>query len=216
MPLPRPIFFQRAVFSALLASALLLTIRLGVAEVQFRRDPERAIQSPTWLRPESLVRPDASPERLRDALRLNPRLSLAWIYLGLSREDEAPDGVARAEEALLQAARVDRQYVPAWTLANFYFRHRAPEKFWPWAARAAALTFDDYRPLLRLADGLEPSARRVVARLPGGAPMLRSYMDLLIGEGRLEAANEISLLLEAYHDPSDQRRLEDLATRRRP
>jgi len=123
--------------------------------------------------------------------------------------------MAEAEVELLQAARVDHQYVPAWTLANFYFRRGDPANFWPWAQKAAARTFDDYRPLLRLADVLEPSPREVAIRLGSGPPLLRAYLDVLIGAGRLDAAQEIAALLNLHHDPSDVARLADLADRRR-
>ncbi len=161
----------------------------------------------------SLARFDSSPSELRAAVSLNPRLASAWIYLGL--DAEADGDLPEAEKDLLRAARVDRQYVPSWTLANFYFRRGDTVKFWPWAARAASLTFDDYRPLLRLADALETSPREVVTRLAGGTPLLRAYLDLLIGAGRLDAAQEIARLLAARHDPADRARLADFAARQR-
>jgi hypothetical protein len=114
---------------------------------------------------------------------------------------------------LLQAARVEHQYLPAWTLANFYFRCGDSAKFWPWAQRAAALTYDDYRPLLRLADTLETSPQIVATQLGGDSRLLRAYMDLLIGLGQLDKAREIARLLEARHDPADRARLADLAKR---
>ncbi|HSP68429.1 MAG TPA: hypothetical protein VLN48_11920 [Bryobacteraceae bacterium] len=180
-------------------SALYLTTRLAVSEARLRLNPELALYS--------------SPDQLRVAVRLNPRLSSAWIQLGLDAEQDG--NLQEAETDLLRAARVDRQYVPAWTLANFYFRSGNSGNFWVWAQRAAALTFDDYRPLLRLADVLEPSPREVATRLKGGPPLLRAYLDLLIGEGRLDAAQEIAALLISQHDPSDRARLADLAERRR-
>jgi len=153
----------------------------------------------------------ASANQPRVAATLNPRLAIAWIHLGLDAEAEG--NLAEAEIDLLRGARVDRQYVPAWTLANFYFRRGDAASFWPWARKAAALTFDDYRPLLRLADLLEPSPREVATRLGGNPPLLRAYTDVLIGAGRLDAAQEIASLLAARHDPSDQSRLADLADR---
>jgi hypothetical protein len=98
---------------------------------------------------------------------------------------------------LLEAARVDRQFLPAWSLANFYFRRGDQASFWPWAKRAAALTFDDYRPLLRLCDRFDPQPSEVIARLQGGAPLVRAYVDLLIGEHRLAEAKEIARSLPA-------------------
>ena len=203
-----------AVRSALLlffGSAIFLTIRLAVAEAEFRLHPETALHSLPWLRAANLDRDGSSPDELRAALGLNPRLSPAWIHLGL--DAEADGNLHEAETDLLQAARVDRLYLPAWTLANFYFRRGDEDKFWPWARRAAMLTYDDYRPLLRLADALDTSPQRVALRLGGGAPLLRAYLDLLINAQRLDSAQEVARLLAALRDPADRARLAAFAER---
>lgn len=203
--------FARTILLLFFGFAFSIALRLAAAEVRFRLNPELALESPLGLNAANLARYNSSPEQLRAAVSLNPRLASAWIQLGL--DAEADGNLAEAEADLLGAARVDRLYLPAWTLANFYFRRGDSERFWPWAARAAALTFDDYRPLLRLADALETSPQSVAARLAGGAPLLRAYLDLLIGAGRLDQAQEIAGLLSARHDPSDQARLTDFAAR---
>ena len=186
--------FERTVLLLVFGFAFCLTIKLGVVEARLRWNPELA-----------------SANEARVAVTLDPRLAIAWVQLGL--DDEAEGNLAKAEIELLRAARVDRQYVPAWTLANFYFRRGDATNFWPWARKAAVMTFDDYRPLLRLADVLEPSPREVATRLGDSSPLLRAYMDVLIGAGRLGAAQEIASLLAARHDRSDQARLADLADR---
>jgi hypothetical protein len=211
----RPIFartiFVRTVLLFFFGFALSITFRLAVAEARFRLNPELVPHSPSWLNAANLASYDSSPDQLRAAVSLNPRLSSAWIRLGL--DAEADGNLTEAEADLLRAARVDRLYLPAWTLANFYFRCGDAERFWPWAALAAALTFDDYRPLLRLADALDTSPQAVATRLGGGAPLIRAYLDLLIGAGRLDSAQEIASLLAARHDPSDRARLTDFAVR---
>ena len=206
----------RSLLLVFLGSALLLTIRLAVAEADYRLDPESALHSTFWIsatgvRAASLAGFGSSPEELRAAVRLNPRLASAWIQLGL--DAEADGNPQEAETDLLQAARVDRLYLPSWTLSNFYFRRGDPEKFWPWAERAARLTFDDYRPLLRLADSFETSPEQVAIRLGGGAPLLRAYLDLLINAHRPDSAREIARLLAARHDPADRDRLAAFADR---
>ena len=205
----------RVLLLLFLGSAFFLTIRLIVAEAEFRLDPEAALRSttpsPTWSRAADLARFESSPEELHAAVGLNPRLSSAWIQLGLDAEAEG--NLPEAETDLLRAASVDRLYVPAWTLANFYFRRGDAAKFWPWAKRAADLTYDDYRPLLRLADALETSPPRVATRLGGGAPLLRAYLDILINAHRLDSAREVAGLLAARHDPVDRERLAAFAER---
>ena len=201
----------RSVLLLFLGSGFFLTLRLTVAEAEFRRNPELAAQSLYWLRAANLVSHESSTAELRASVSLNPRLSSAWVRLGLDAEGDG--NVVEAENDFLQAARVDHQYLPAWTLANFYFRRGDAAKFWPWARQAAALTYDDYRPLLRLADTLETSPQIVATRLGGASRLLRAYMDVLIGLRQLDKAREIARLLEARHDPADRARLADLAAR---
>jgi len=201
----------RALLLVFLGSAILLTTRLAVAEAEFRLGPEAALRSPNWIQAAHLARFESSPDELRAAVSLNSRLSIAWIHLGLDAEAEGNLPEAKAD--LLRATRIDRLYLPAWTLANFYFRRNDAENFWPWAERAAALTFDDYRPLLRLADALDTSPQRVATRLRGGTALLRAYLDLLINAHRLDSAREIAGLLAARHDPADRDRLAAFAER---
>jgi hypothetical protein len=206
-----PLIFARGVLLLIFGSAFCLTIRLAIAEVDFRLDPETAPRSTTWSRADDLARDDASPQQLRAAVTLNPRLSSAWIQLGL--DAEADGNLPEAETDLLRAASVDRLYVPAWTLANFYFRRGDAAKFWPWARQASSLTSDDYRPLLRLADSIETSPQQVATRLGGGAPLLRAYLDILINAHRLDSAREIAGLLARRHDSVDRERLAAVAER---
>jgi hypothetical protein len=114
---------------------------------------------------------------------------------------------------LLQAAYLDHQLLPAWTLANFYFRQNRQEDFWNWGARAAALTYDDYRPLLQLADRLEPDADVLLRQLEAPPGLTRAYLDFLIGQQRLEAAQQAARFLLRSNDPSDRKRILSLADR---
>ncbi len=127
------------------------------------------------------------------------------IELGLALERKGH--LAQAEETLIEAARFDHQLLPAWTLANFYFRQERTDDFWRWAARSAALTYDDYRPLLRLADRLEQDPGAVVGHLGDRPPLLRAYLDLLIGERRPQDARRVGQMLAAHGNPADRERL---------
>jgi len=209
------LIFSRSVLLLVLGSAFCITIRLAIAEVEFRLDPQAALRSHNWISAAHLARFESSKDELRASVTLDPRLSAAWIHLGL--DAEADGDLREAETDLLRAASVDRIYVPAWTLANFYFRRGDQAKFWPWAKRAAELTSDDYRPLLRLADALDTSpqhvATSVATRLGGGAPLLRAYLDILINAHHLDSAREIADELAARHDPVDHDRLAAFAER---
>lgn len=140
------------------------------------------------------------------ALESNPRLTSARISRALFLERERK--FASAEADLLQAARFDRQYAPAWTLANFYFRRGNAPSFWTWARRAAALNYDDLRPLLRLAHELEPSPTAALDRLGGGDRLTRADLDYLIAREHYDDAQQIARRL-----PNDAPRLIETADR---
>jgi tetratricopeptide (TPR) repeat protein len=195
----------------LFAWMALAAIRLAVAETIFRQDtPEAttraiAIQgaAPSAEFEEYLAERD--PTQARDALKavvaINPRAAAAWMSLGML-EDNAGDP-SLAERYLLTAARIDHQYLPAWTLTNFYFRQGNREFFWEWARRAASLTYDEFPPLLRLCDQFEPDPVRMLAHLGNPRHIEPPYLDFLIGENRLGAAQQVAhgMVKERANDP---------------
>lgn len=71
-----------------------------------------------------------------------------WIAEGLALEKSGD--ISSAETALLTAVEQDRRFLPAWTLANFYFRRGRDRDFMEWSRRASVMQYDDARPLLRL------------------------------------------------------------------
>jgi tetratricopeptide (TPR) repeat protein len=204
-------------YVGLCVCAMLVATHLAYAEALFRRDAAPAIRRALWL--DRAAPPAHYFERLgslQGALLANPRLSSAWIALGLEAERQQRSG--EAEHDLLEAARVDRQYLPAWTLANFYFRQNKESSFWPWARRAAELAGpefaeSDLRPLLQLANGIEPDALTALHELGGSDRLLRADLDYLIGTGRLDAAQQVARLLLAHGSPADQPRLVEMTDR---
>jgi hypothetical protein len=192
------------------ACAALAAIRLAVADTIARDDTPEAVRRAIaleWPTPaaeseQALAELDPAHARaaLERAVQTNPRSSAAWIALGLLEE---ASGDPSAEQSLRQAAVMDHQYLPAWTLANFYFRRADQQQFWRWADRAASLSYDDFHPLLRLADQFEPDPRRMLAHFQN-APRLRApYLDFLIGENRLNAAQQVARAMskERANDP---------------
>jgi hypothetical protein len=158
-------------------------------------------------------RADGEPtsESLREAVAINPRDSSAWIALGLAAEGE--HDFPRAAQYLAEAEKVDRRYLPAWTSANFYFRGKNAREFWDAAARAAAMIYDDPRPLIDLADRMEPDPAMALDRLHGAPSVERAYLDFLIGKRRWKAGQTVALRILARRDPSDADRLQDFADR---
>lgn len=150
-------------------------------------------------------------ESLHAAHEARPRDTSVTLELGL--ELERAGDLASAEQTLLEAARWDRQYQPAWTLANFYFRQDNRQAFWHWSSRAVAMAYDDYRPLLRLARAIEDDPTAIVLRLGNRPKLLRTLLDMMIGEHRMDAAQQVARRLADFHDPSDQPRFEALEKR---
>ncbi len=182
-----------------------LAVRLGVSETLFRRDITEAVRRAIAIQDSAVFEerlaeldPEHTREALERAVTLNPRASDAWMDLG-------------SEHDLLEAARVDHQFLPAWTLSNFYFRSGNRSAFWTWAARAAALTYDDFRPLLRLCDQFESDPDRLLEHFGTSERLRLAYLDFLIGENRLDAAQVLARGL--MRDRSNDPHLIDLADR---
>jgi tetratricopeptide (TPR) repeat protein len=112
--------------------------------------------------------------------------SMAWIQIGLDAELRGEG--SRAERCLLEAARVDKTYLPRWSLASFYFRTNNPGKFWPWLREAARMAYGDPRALAHLAWNMAEDAPEGLAALGERPPVLESYVSLLLDNRRLGPA----------------------------
>jgi tetratricopeptide (TPR) repeat protein len=199
--------------------ATLAALRLAMADTVLRQDTAEAVGRAIWLqwpapsaeleRTLAELDPAHARQHLEAAAAANPRSAASWIALGLL--EESNNDLSAAEQSLKEAARMDRQYLPAWTLANFYFRRTDRERFWEWADRAATLAYDDFRPLLHLADSFEPDPRRLLAHFKDARRVRLPYLDFLIGEDRLDAAQQVGreMAKERANDPH----LIDLADR---
>jgi tetratricopeptide (TPR) repeat protein len=155
--------------------------------------------------------PELAGNALREALRLNPRASGAWIALGL--EAEQAGDLKEAERCLLEAEKIDRQYLPAWTAANFFFRQADDPQFWQAAVHAAAMSYDDPAPLIALADRREPQAMPALERLGDSARLERGYLHFLIGESRWREARDVAARLISRRNPQDSELLLALVDR---
>jgi len=151
------------------------------------------------------MNPELQVKALQAAADVNSFDSTIWIQLGLAQEHRGQ--FAEAEQALRTAAKVDQQYLPAWTLANFYFRRQDANRFWKWAARAAALHPADPGPLLGLADRMAGDAALVLDRLGGTPEMERAYLDLLMQSPNLERISAVVRRLALRHDVEDRGKL---------
>ncbi len=217
-----------AACSLIFASAAVAAAQLGYAEIQSRRD--NVFELTTAARIDRFAPPARYFERLAEldsansdrwldaAIQVNLRDATAWIAKGLAAERRNDDQAA--EHDLLQAARFDQRYIPAWSLTNFYFRRASSGAygqgpFWRWARRTAGLTYDDFRPLLALAHSLDPNPRSVIEKLGGGTRLLYADLDYLVQQGRLDWAQEVARVLMGRdrNETADAPRLIALADR---
>ncbi|HLK20512.1 MAG TPA: hypothetical protein VKT81_16260 [Bryobacteraceae bacterium] len=161
----------RVVLAACLLLAAAQALRIGAADLLFRRDTKNSVERAAEWWPTNAefaarladLDPDHAVDHLRRAVFLNPSNSRNWIALGLQLELSGNSG--EAEQCYLRAARSDRQYLPAWTLANYYVRRNDAARFWPWAQDAARMSYGDLRPLFRLAFEMSPNPDTVLEKM---------------------------------------------------
>ena len=117
------------------------TLRLAIAESVWRIESAASarwslkVGNASYYEGLAEREPALAGSALRAAVSVNPRDSAAWIALGL--EAERAGDMDQAARCLLEAEKVDRQYLPAWSSANFFFRREDGVQFWRAAARAA-------------------------------------------------------------------------------
>jgi len=214
MPRPSQVLLSlRRALPALLAAAALAvaaywSLRLAYADHGARQGGVEAVRRAIRMAPGdarnyrqwAAREPGQAIPALEATVALNPRDSAAWVELGLAAE--ARSDHPRAERCLLEAARVDRMLEPRWTLANYYFRRRRAEPFWRWAGEAAAMTYDDAAPLLRLCWEMQPQPELILARVVGAdAWLLRQFLGFLLARNHLEGAEPVAQRLVSRAGP---------------
>jgi hypothetical protein len=143
--------------------------------------------SDAWLRLAEVKREagqDGGPD-VRHALMLNPRNYEALILMGLG--EESAGNASEAEHDLLAAARMDRDYLPRWTLANFYFRQGNLDALFQWATDGLGVGVGDLTGLFRLLWTATDDSHRILAAIPEREEVRIQYLRWLTREGRLAA-----------------------------
>jgi tetratricopeptide (TPR) repeat protein len=177
------------------AAAAVWSVRLGSADYWFQQQTAPATRKAIALTPGQTdyylrlaLLADANDrtatELLQHAVTLNSSDSRLWDELGLRYERQG--NRAEATRCLLRAAEVDRQYLPRWTLANYYFRGNEPDRFWFWAKEAAQMAPGDPAPLFRLC-GRVTEDGALIDRLNIRRPEVRAaYLAYLLEQRRLD------------------------------
>jgi len=200
-----------------LAISAVYSIRLALADAAFRKQTPQSVRGALEILPDRatylLFRAqqmdydgENSGALLERAARVNPLSSAPRIRLGLAAE--ARGDFSGAEKWLLDAARVDRQFEPRWTLANFYFRRERTGEFWKWMRTALEVSYGDRRLAFDLCWRMSQNAEEVLAQaIPDRHDVLGAYVDYVMDQRR-EAVGTAALKLAQLHDPSDVPELE--------
>jgi len=206
-------WIARLAVVAALAVAAVWTFRVAVADSFGRsgtvKGTERAIawtpdQSLNYVRL-SVLTAETNPERAKAALEkavaLNPSDARSWIDLALRSEVEGD--IKRAKRCLLRAAEVDNQYLPRWSLANFYYRENDSERFWIWAKRSSEMLYGDPAPLFRLCDDVADGGN-LIERLDLRTPDLQaSYLNYIMARGRNKLLASVAGRVLPHRRPTD-------------
>ena len=192
-----------------LALAAYSTVRIALADCFFRQGSEQSIRRATYMAPgnpeylKGLARVDraAAFDALRSAVSLSP--DDAGLRVDLALAFETRGDFRDAEESLARAIQLDRTFAPRLALADFYFRRHEPEKFWPIAKSALAVSYGDNSILFRECWAFSSDGNTILANaIPARSEIHLQYLNFLLAEGRLDAAAQVapSVLAGANQD----------------
>lgn len=201
---------------AVLLAASWFSIRLAQADADFRKHDPASVARAITIMPRNtdyiafralqLDYDGADPTPLLQRIAsLNPLASAPRIQLGLAADIRGDP--RSAETWLLDAARIDRQFEPRWTLANFYFRRENPAEFWRWMRLALEVSYGDRRPAFDLCWRESTDPREILTRaIPERHEVVAAYLAYLLDQRRLPAAT-VALRLAGADDPNDRKLL---------
>jgi hypothetical protein len=191
-------WIPRALVIAAAAAAAWHAVRLARADHEFRKLTRAGLDGAVGLDPGNSLYlttlaqlADPAP-LLRRAAAASPYDSGVRIRLGLQAESEGDH--AEAERRLLEAARLNRQYEPRWTLANFYFRRDNQAEFRRWAREALVMSYGDRAPLFDLCAAVAGDLGEVARWLPDQDEVRIAFGQYAAARGR---AKEIAPLIES-------------------
>ena len=138
----------------------------------------------------------------RQAVAVNPMNPLLRIELGVSAENEGKLG--EAETSFAMAVALDRTFSPRGILADYYFRHREVEKFWPAVRDALEHATGDTTALFENCWALTSDAHLILERaIPDQPQVLRAYLAFLVSRNRVEAAAPVANRIMATEEASE-------------
>jgi hypothetical protein len=210
-------YYASRIAGALAVAALLaatwISIRLARADALFRAHDPASVARAIALVPGNteylLFRAlqvdydGGDPAQLLErAAELNPLSSTPRIRLGLLAELRGNFGSAETE--LLGAARIDRQFEPRWTLANFYFRRGNAPEFWKWMRAALEVSYGDRRPAFDLCWRISGDATEILSRaIPDRHEVIGAYLTYLLQTHRATEVASVAMKFAETHQPGD-------------
>lgn len=192
---------------ALIATAFYWTVRLARADWLFLTGNSINIQQAIRLAPGNpeyysgwaQVDPARAVDILEKAVALNP---IDWglrIELGLAAEQQ--EDFPKAEAGLLKAMQLNAGFAPRVVLSDFYFRRQDAEKFWPVVRAALATSYGDVSAQFRNCWALSSDPHTILEKaIPDHPVVLRKYLDFLVNEQRLDAAQPVAGKVLAHAD----------------
>lgn len=180
----------------LLTCAAIFAAYLAFADFEFRKSTPESVAHAAEIRPSNtrylalralqLDYDGSDPVPVLERIAvLNPVSSAPRIRLGLAAEVRGD--FVTAEHWLLSAARVDQQFEPSWTLANFYFRQNRAEDFWTWIRRALEVSYGDRTPAFELCWRMAGEPNEVLERaMPDRPEVASAYLYYLLDRHRTD------------------------------
>lgn len=191
-PLKRITFVMRAGSGAVIILAVLAlswTTRYGIADWLSTSATEGAVLRATTLAPQNTsawlrladlrsTNDEDAIGPLRQALASSPEDSHIWIQLGLELEGRRE--YAEAERCLTRAVELDRDFIPIWTLTNYYLRRDDTVRFFPAVRRTLAYSRGDLSPLFRMCWSITDDGARILRdAIPDRDDVLSAYLQWL-------------------------------------
>lgn len=194
-----------AVWIAALAACAYWALRFAFADSAFARGTPGETERALRLAPDNtrylMLRALQLEYEGRDSgavlqriTELRPLSSEPRIRLGLAAEIRGD--TQTAERWLLDAASIDQQFEPRWTVTNFYFRAGRMEEFWRWLRLALERSYGDRKPVFELGRRAAQSWAELYSRaMPDRPEVLASYVEYLLREKEVQALRDPAVKL---------------------
>ncbi len=183
----------RYILAAAAVAAAYYSALLAGASYLFQQDTATSVPAAVHLVPYNSAylarlarwQPTDRMPLLHRAVTVNPFDVDSWMQLGMTAEMQQHD-MASAERYYLQAAAIDRMFLPKWTLTNFYFRRQQPSQFFRWAKATLAITPYLPDPVFDQMWLIGQDANRIAAAIPDRPFILLFYASFLSKTNRYE------------------------------